>query len=153
MKVSFDLDGVLFVDPKECEAEPALQFPLDRLFPDRLRRGTVGLIRALQARKDEAWVYTSSFRTETYIRALFRHYGVRFYGIISARRQEDGASGPIALYVGGAQDAADQARNHGYRAVQVTGNDPRWADRVLAEAESIRRQTAASAEHRGDACS
>lgn len=152
MKVSFDLDGVLFVDPKECETEPALRFPFDRLFPDWLRKGTVGLIHELQSRKDEVWLYTSSFRTETYIRALFRHYGIWFDGIINARKHGDETPGNcrIALGVDGGQDMTDQACDHGSRAMQVAGDDPQWTDKVLAEAERLRGQTAACAGHRTD---
>ena len=44
MRISFDLDEVLFVDPNYYETEKALSFPLDRIFRERLRKGTVWLI-------------------------------------------------------------------------------------------------------------
>ena len=78
MRISFDLDDVLFVSPESYETEPALRFPYNRLFPDRLRKGTPELIRTLQREGHEVWIYTSSYRTETYLKALFRAYGVRF---------------------------------------------------------------------------
>ncbi len=40
MKISFDLDDVLFVDPKEMETEPPLRFPFNRIYKERLRKGT-----------------------------------------------------------------------------------------------------------------
>ena len=86
MRISFDLDEVLFVDPNRYETEKALRFPLNRLFPERLRKGTVDLIHELQRQGFEVWVYTSSFRTETYIRALFRNYGIRFDQIVNGYR-------------------------------------------------------------------
>ncbi len=88
MKVSFDLDEVLFVNPAKFEIEPPPRFPLDRLFPERLRKGTVQLIHDLQARGFEVWIYTSSYRTVTYIRALFRHYGVKFDEIVNGYRHD-----------------------------------------------------------------
>ena len=56
MKVSFDLDEVLFVSPDYMETEPELRFPLNRMFPERLRKGTVFLINELQKRGFECWV-------------------------------------------------------------------------------------------------
>ena len=72
MRVSFDLDEVLFVSPKTHKTEPALPFPLRNLFPERLRLGTPELIWELQIQGYEVWIYTSSFRSESYIRRLFR---------------------------------------------------------------------------------
>lgn len=55
MKISFDLDEVLFVSPDYMETEPELRFPLNRMFPERLRKGTVYLINELQKRGFEVW--------------------------------------------------------------------------------------------------
>ena len=77
MRISFDLDEVLFVSPKTHKTEPPLPFPLSRIFQERLRLGAPDLIRSLQASGYQVWIYTSSFRTERYIRWLFRLYGVR----------------------------------------------------------------------------
>ena len=89
MRISFDLDDVLFVSPDRYETEPALHFPFNRLFPDRLRKGTPQLIHDLQHAGFEVWVYTSSLRTETYIKNLFRRYGVKFDRIINGERHQD----------------------------------------------------------------
>ena len=88
MRISFDLDDVLFVSPKSYETEPAPRFPYDRLFPERLRKGTPELIHTLQERGFEVWIYTSSFRSERYLRRLFRLYGIRFDGIVNGERHK-----------------------------------------------------------------
>ena len=49
MRVSFDLDEVLFVSPKTHKTEPPLPFPLNKLYRERLRLGTPDLLRTLQA--------------------------------------------------------------------------------------------------------
>lgn len=85
-RVSFDLDEVLFVSPKTHLTEPPLRFPLNRIYQERLRLGTPELIRSLQDMGREVWVYTSSFRSEGYIKSLFRLYGVRFDGIVNGER-------------------------------------------------------------------
>ena len=86
MRVSFDLDEVLFVSPATHKTEPELKFPLNRIYKERLRLGTPDLIRELQRLGYEVWVYTSSFRSERYIRRLFHWYGVRFDGIVNGTR-------------------------------------------------------------------
>ena len=63
MRVSFDLDEVLFVSPKTHKTEPALHFPFSWRYPERLRLGTPDLINKLQKMGYEVWVYTSSFRS------------------------------------------------------------------------------------------
>ncbi|MBQ1487368.1 MAG: HAD family hydrolase, partial [Lachnospiraceae bacterium] len=86
MRISFDLDEVLFVDPEKFETEDAPPFPLSRIFPERLRKGTIRLIHTLQEEGFEVWVYTSSFRSEVYIRSLFRAYGITFSQIVNSPR-------------------------------------------------------------------
>ena len=74
MRVSFDLDEVLFVFPETHKTEPELKFPLNKMYKERLRLGTPKLINTLQELGYEVWVYTSSFRSEAYIKKLFKHY-------------------------------------------------------------------------------
>ena len=86
MRVSFDLDEVLFVSPETHKTEPQLPFPLRNIYRERLRLGTPELIWELQIQGYEVWIYTSSFRPEGYIRRLFRCYGVRLDGIVNGTR-------------------------------------------------------------------
>ena len=153
MRISFDLDDVLFVSPSAYETEEMLRFPLNRLFPERLRKGTVDLIHTLQNEGFEVWVYTSSFRTETYIRALFRHYGVRFDQIVNGYRHKEEVQGKrgemlpgklpnhyrISLHVDDEDAVIKNAHSYGYRAMRVMEPDPEWAIKVLAEARRVRR--------------
>lgn len=60
MRISFDLDGVLFVPPDKYETEPVPKLLHRRLFPERLRKETPELIHTLQERGYEIWIYTSS---------------------------------------------------------------------------------------------
>ena len=58
MKVSFDLDEVLFVSPDFCKTEPELKFPFNKIYKERLRLGTPELINSLQDLGYDVWVYT-----------------------------------------------------------------------------------------------
>lgn len=151
MRISFDLDDVLFVSPEKYETEPPLRFPYNRLFPDRLRKGTPELIRTLQERGYEVWVYTSSYRTETYLRALFRAYGIRFDEIVNAQRhmaevQQNHAERlpqklpnfyHIALHIDDEKVVQENARHYGYRVMRVYEPDENWVEKVLREADRV----------------
>lgn len=159
MRISFDLDDVLFVSPLRYETEPALRFPLNKLFPDRLRKGTPELIRALQKAGHEVWIYTSSYRTEKYLKALFRAYGVRFDGIVNAQRHENEVQRGrkdrlpqklpnfyhISLHVDDEKSVEKNGRLFGFRTLHVFEPDEHWVEKVLAEAERIDRME--QAEH------
>ena len=153
MRISFDLDDVLFVSPQSYETEPAPRFPYNRIFTDRLRKGAPELIHALQGKGFEVWIYTSSFRTETYLKALFRAYGVRFDGIINAQRHEKEVQRDrrerlpqkmpnhykISLHVDDEKAVEKNGRLYGFRTLRVFEPDEHWAEKVLQEAERVNR--------------
>ena len=152
MRVSFDLDEVLFVNPATHKTEPPLAFPLNRIYTERLRLGTPELINELQKLGYEVWVYTSSYRTEKYIRSLFRHYGVRFDGIINAQRhlrevqrdqktilpQKMPTHYRISLHVDDETVICSLGRQYGFRTYQLDAQDDDWAKKIIERAEEIK---------------
>ena len=152
MRVSFDLDEVLFVSPRTHKTEPPPPFPFRYFFPERLRLGTPDLIRELQRQGYEVWVYTSSFRTEAYIRRLFRCYGVRFDGIVNANRHLREVQGNnktvlpqklpnryrISLHVDDEEAICTAAGQFGFRAYQLNSQDDNWKDKILEYADKVR---------------
>ena len=155
MRISFDLDEVLFVDPNTFEIEDPPRFPLDRIYRERLRKGTVRLIHTLQEEEFEAWVYTSSFRSEKYIRSLFRCYGIRFDGIINAQRHlrevQKGhghllpQKGPGYYHIDPHVDDEDvihqYGKQYGFKTCKVCEPDPDWVEKVLDQARRVRDLT------------
>ena len=154
MRVSFDLDEVLFVSPKTHKTEPPLPFPLRNLFRERLRLGTPKLIHALQGMGYEVWVYTSSFRSESYIRRLFRCYGVKFDGIVNGERhlrevqcgrkerlpQKVPSHYRISLHVDDESVIVTSGRQLGFNVYQLDAQDDNWKEKVIARADEIRRR-------------
>lgn len=152
MRVSFDLDEVLFVSPRTHKTEPPLPFPLNRIYKERLRLGAPELVNRLQAMGYEVWVYTSSFRTEKYIRRLFGHYGVRFDGIVNAERHlrevQRGSSTTlpqklpnryrISLHIDDESIVCSLGREYGYRAYQLNAEDDEWQEKIIERAEEIK---------------
>jgi hypothetical protein len=153
MRVSFDLDEVLFVSPLTHKTEPPLGFPFGQMYRERLRRGTPELINRLQEMGYEVWVYTSSFRTERYIRSLFRHYGVRFDGIVNGDRhlrevqrnssqtlpQKMPSRYRISLHVDDESVGCTLGPQYGLRTYQLEAQDDDWKEKIIARAEEIRK--------------
>ena len=153
MRISFDLDDVLFVPTDRYETEAAPRFPFNRLFPERLRKGTPELIRTLQERGHEVWIYTSSFRTVRYLRRLFRLYGIRFDGIVNGERHAKEVQRDrrerlplklpsfyrIALHIDDEKSVQDNALRYGYRVLHVLEPDEHWVERVLREVDRVYR--------------
>ena len=158
MRVSFDLDEVLFVDEKTHKTEPALLFPLNRIYKERLRLGTPKLINKMQELGYEVWIYTSSFRSEKYIKNLFRNYGVKFDGIVNGNRhlkevqrnnktvlpQKVPSRYRISLHVDDETVICSQSRQYGYDAYQLDAQDDEWADKIIAYADTVRKKNIAN---------
>ena len=154
MRVSFDLDEVLFVSPETHKTEPALHFPFNRIYKERLRAGTPDLVRRLQQMGYEVWVYTSSFRSEKYIRSLFKHYGVRFDGIVNGTRhlreaqrgraetlpQKLPSLYRISLHIDDEEIVCSLGRQYGYNVYQLDAQDDDWEEKIIEKAEEIRRR-------------
>lgn len=154
MRVSFDLDEVLFVCPDTHKTEPALSFPFCKIYRERLRLGTPELINTLQRMGYEVWVYTSSYRTEKYIKHLFRLYGVKFDGIVNAMRHLREVQGNrkellpqkvpsryrISLHVDDESVICSRGREFGFEAYQLDAQDDDWKEKVIARAEEIKRR-------------
>ena len=153
MRVSFDLDEVLFVSPKTHKTEPALFFPLNKIFKERLRLGTPSLIHELQKLGYEVWVYTSSFRSERYIRWLFLCYGVRFDGIINGNRhlkevqrnsktilpQKLPNRYRISLHIDDESVVCSWGREYGFKTYQLDADDDDWKEKIIQRAEEIKK--------------
>lgn len=153
MRVSFDLDEVLFVDPRRYEVEKIPNKPQRFFFKERLRKGTVDLFRELRKRDFEVWIYTSSYRSESYIRNLFKLYGVKLDGIINAQRHnKEVQSGHtsifpqkmpqryhISLHIDDEENIIKSGRTFGFHAMRVYEPDDNWEEKVIEEAERVRR--------------
>ena len=154
MKVSFDLDEVLFVNPASHKTEPPLPFPFNRVFTERLRLGTPRLINELQRLGYEVWIYTSSYRSEKYIRHLFRLYGVHLDGIVNAQRhlrevQRDHKTilpqklpnhYRISLHVDDETVICSLGRQYGFQTYQLDAEDDDWEEKIIECAKEVKER-------------
>lgn len=154
MRVSFDLDEVLFVSPLTNKTEPELPFPLNCIFRERLRLGAPELIRRLQDEGFEVWVYTSSFRSIRYIQHLFYWYGVTFDGIVNANRHMKEVQRNrkellpskmpnhyrISLHIDDETVVANNGKQYGFNVYQLDQQDEQWAQSVMDKVYEIKRR-------------
>ena len=154
IKISFDLDEVLFVSPATHKTEKMLPFPLNKIFIERLRYGAPDLINELQSRGYEVWVYTSSYRSERYIKWLFRCYGVRFDDIVNAQRhlkevQRDKKETlpqklpnryRISLHIDDEEVVCSYGKAYGFEVFQLDAQDDNWEEKILDRMKKIERK-------------
>jgi hypothetical protein len=114
-------------------------------FPEPLRLGTPALIEELTRQGHSVWVYTTSHRPPGAVRLWLRLYGIRVGQVVNQRRHEqvvklDGfrhwpskyppAFG-IDLHVDDLEGVGMEGKEHGFRTVIVSPEDPFWAEQVL----------------------
>ena len=152
MKVSFDLDETLFIDPNEIPAEDKLKFPYYLFYKERLRRGTIALIRRLQEEGIKVWIYTTSFRSETYIRRLFKCYGLSLDEVINGKRHKEEVQAAknepmpskypsryrIDLHIDDETSVAQNGKLYGFNVYIIKRNDPNWCNNIIHKVNMIK---------------
>ena len=154
MIVSFDLDDTLFVSPEKFKTERELPFPLNKIFKERLRLGTIELFNYIQSQNIHLWIYTTSFRSERYIRMLFRCYGLKPDSIVNGERHGHEVQGNkteampskypskyrIDLHVDDDVSVAMNGRTYGFKVFIVGEQNDEWVDEIKLEIEKINKK-------------
>ncbi len=153
MIVSFDLDETLFINPEKVPAEDRLRFPLDRIYRDRLRKGTPELLQWINNSGIKLWIYTTSFRSERYIKSIFRHYGIKIDNIINGKRHAKEVQKNnteilpskypskyhIDLHVDDEISVYQNGIAYGFRVYLLKENDINWTDNIRNEIIRIQK--------------
>lgn len=144
MKVSFDLDDTLFVPPDKFRTEKPPCFPFDLIFKERLRLGTKELFHYLREKNIDIWIYTTSFRSESYIRGLFRCYGLTVDRVINGAVHEKEVQGErreampskypakyrIDLHIDDDPSVAQNGKIYGFKVFLLGGQDDEWTEKI-----------------------
>lgn len=153
MIVSFDLDDTLFVDACKYDTEAELKFPFNRIYKERLRLGTIRLLKRIKENGIQIWVYTTSFRSEHYIKSLFRHYGIRFDNIINGARHQREVQGNkgepmpskypahyrIDLHIDDDISVLKNGRTYGFKVFLIDYDSPNWEEDIWKEIQHIQK--------------
>ena len=157
MIVSFDLDDTLFVSEEKFKTEPAPRFPLSLIYKERLRAGAPGLMNYIRGQGIALWIYTTSYRSERYIRGLFRCYGVKLDNVINGAKhakevQANHAEGMpskypskyrIDLHIDDDISVYQNGKTYGFNVFLVGGQDDDWAEKIKNEIERIKARNEA----------
>jgi len=152
MRISFELDGTLFVSDQN-QAEPAMLNFVEREKVSLLRKGTKILTTALAERGWEIWFYTNSLRSRTSLWAWAFRLGLSVTDVINQQIHEEKCAelGLIAveapekmppwfeidLHVDDSEALAEAGRNSGFEVCLIEDGDSDWVEKVLAHADAI----------------
>ena len=153
MRISFDLDDTLFVNPEKTQTEPELKFPFSVLYPDRLRAGTVSLMKYLHEHGAEVWIYTTSFRSERYIRNLFRCYHIQIDEVVNGTRHAREVQGNkaeampskypshyrIDLHIDDDISVLENGKYYGFRVYLIQEDDGHWKENIITQVQKIKK--------------
>ena len=89
MRVTLDLDEVVFCKTGDTQSEKPLPFPLNKIYRQRLRRGIPALFYFLSSNGFDIWVYSSEYYSIDYIEHLFRWYHVHVDGAITGLKKRN----------------------------------------------------------------
>lgn len=154
MRISFDLDDTLFVPKEKFKTEPALKFPFCRIYKEQLRLGTIKLMKYIHEQGMELWIYTTSYRSEHYIRSLFHWYGIKIDGIVNgikhAKEVQAGhtegmpskypSKYRIDLHIDDDHSVAENGKIYGFHVFIVGSQDDDWVDKIIKEIERIKNR-------------
>ncbi len=152
MRISFDLDDTIICYQECVPHEPALPWYWRLVAGDEpLRLGARELMRGLQARGWEVWIYTTSCRDPGSVRRWLWCHGVRVAGVINQHihdwhfrrspRARPPSKNPGAFGIGLHVDDSDGVRmegeQHGFQVVVVAPEDVAWVEKVLLAVEKL----------------
>lgn len=83
MCVSFDFDEVLITDGSVVPKDRKINYPLNKLYKNTLRKNAPILIKELRQMGFDVWVYTGNYHSEEYIKLLMRLHGTNIDGVIN----------------------------------------------------------------------
>ena len=152
MIVSFDLDDTLFVSDKNFKTEPPLKFPMCMIYKEKLRAGTVALMKYICRQNIKLWIYTTSYRSERYIRGVFRCYGIKLDNVINGEKhkkevQSDRAEVMpskypskyrIDLHIDDDISVLQNGKIYGFHVFLVGQQDDDWVEKIIKEIERIK---------------
>ena len=156
MRISFDLDDTLILTGDGCLYEAPIKFPYSLFYKEQLRRGTINLCNQLTALGYEVCVYTTSERSERYIKKLFSLYGIKLKIIINQKKHLEVVQGKrkeimpskfpsrfgIDLHIDDDISVKQNGMQYGFKVLIINKSDEIWYEKVIAEAKRLLNQRA-----------
>lgn len=153
MVISFDLDDTLICYQPGVPYEPdSVPFYLKYWIKEPLRLGTVSLLQQLQNIGCEVGVYTTSYRSQSYIRSLFKCYGIRLSFVINQQKHSKTFAGKlhqvpskypssfgIHLHIDDSEGLMIEGQRFGFHVLQLDPYDSSWTQKVEEKVRHMRK--------------
>lgn len=91
--LSIDLDEVLINDDENDYLSEAVFFPLNLIYPQKIRKNAAAMIAELQKQGFDVWVYSGQYYSTTYIKQLLFFHKIKPTGIINGMKNRKPRSG------------------------------------------------------------
>lgn len=153
MRISFDLDETLIIADPTRPREEGRSKLRGTFIKEHLRRGIKDLAGQLIKEDWAICVYTTSERSERYIRRLFAAYGIKLEKVINAAvharvvqsRFRDAMPSKVPsrfgidLHVDDDLSVKQNGVHHGFNVCLLESTDLDWTNKVIDEARRIQR--------------
>jgi hypothetical protein len=121
---------------------------------EALREGSIELMQFLQQQGEEVWIYTTSYRSPTYIQLIFLLHRFKVKGVINQaihdqtlRKRPDWprcskyppAFG-IDLLIDDQEGVKLEAERYGFQMIWIRSDDNAWVEKVKTEYARIKRE-------------
>ena len=148
MTISFDLDDTLIPGMKRFPTEPQ-GFWRRLVSREKLRAGTLTLMRALRQQDCKIYIYTTSLRSPAYIRWLFLSYGIRLDKVINKTVHDKallGQAGSVSklppafdidLHIDDSPGVEQEGVRFNFRMFIVEEQDGDWVRNVLEKIKGL----------------
>lgn len=142
MIISFDLDDTLIPSTKQFETiERSFLQKLWKV--EKLRTGTIELMKACQAKGHKVYVYTTSYRPPRRIWWMFYLYGIKLDKVINQQVHNQFVRMPakpskyppafkIDLHIDDSKGVEMEGGKYNFRTIIVNENNPNWTAEILA---------------------
>ena len=152
MRISFDLDDTLICYRSGTPAEPKPRWYWQLVASrEPLRLGSRDLLKHLQSRDCEIWIYTTSNRAPLSVKLWLLSYGILIHKVINrdvhARfvscdshghvPSKNPASFGIDLHVDDSEGVRIEGNRYGFSVLVISPDDAGWAEKVLDSVEKL----------------
>lgn len=146
MIISFDIDDTLVSSSPGFSVEDPTLF--SRIIGvEKIRKGTVKLFQDLEARNHKIWIYTTSYRSQLYLKIMFLAYGLKPKKFINERvnRKEldrincKASKNPgifgIDIHVDDSIGVVEEGKRYNFKTIQVAPLDTKWIEKIIQRIE------------------
>ena len=119
---------------------------------EKLRKGTIELIRYLQHERHQIFVYTTSYRSTAYIRLMFASYGIWLDSIINQNKHDRIFKGSekkytkyppafgIDLHIDDSEGVAIEGERGSFKVLWIDASKELWVDDVLSAVDKMNNE-------------